>query len=93
MAFPNHRVLSIKVRFPVSPIVSTGNFRLTYSHSLHATPMWLTATYSPAFQPVNKYFAPSQWYADPMSDVAMPTEEEEGIIADEMKDPLVDHDV
>ncbi|PYH93975.1 hypothetical protein BO71DRAFT_354126 [Aspergillus ellipticus CBS 707.79] len=29
--------------------------------SLHATPMFLIATYSPAFQKVNAYFTPSQW--------------------------------
>ncbi|OTA98559.1 hypothetical protein M426DRAFT_69568 [Hypoxylon sp. CI-4A] len=29
--------------------------------NLHATPLWLIATYVPAFAPVNKYFAPSEW--------------------------------
>ncbi|KAI2619205.1 hypothetical protein GGR54DRAFT_132734 [Hypoxylon sp. NC1633] len=29
--------------------------------NLHATPMWLMATYLPAFEPVNQYFAPSEW--------------------------------
>ncbi|KAI0380425.1 hypothetical protein F5Y04DRAFT_281809 [Hypomontagnella monticulosa] len=29
--------------------------------NLHATPMWLISTYVPAFAPVNKYFAPSEW--------------------------------
>ncbi|KAK6086191.1 hypothetical protein SCUP515_00551 [Seiridium cupressi] len=29
--------------------------------SLHATPMFLVASYVPAFAPVNVYFAPSEW--------------------------------
>ncbi|KAI1342894.1 hypothetical protein F5Y15DRAFT_271396 [Xylariaceae sp. FL0016] len=29
--------------------------------SLHATPMWLIASYVPAFGPINAYFAPSYW--------------------------------
>ncbi|KAI1496988.1 putative GprK-type G-protein coupled receptor protein [Biscogniauxia marginata] len=29
--------------------------------NLHATPMWLLATYLPAFEPINVYFTPSQW--------------------------------
>ncbi|KAI0023789.1 putative GprK-type G-protein coupled receptor protein [Xylariomycetidae sp. FL0641] len=28
---------------------------------LHATPMWLIASYSPAFYEINLYFTPSQW--------------------------------
>ncbi|KAI2471276.1 hypothetical protein F4781DRAFT_130658 [Annulohypoxylon bovei var. microspora] len=29
--------------------------------NLHATPLWLIAMYVPAFEPVNVYFAPSEW--------------------------------
>ena len=29
--------------------------------SLHATPMFLIASYVPAFEKVNMYFAPSEW--------------------------------
>jgi hypothetical protein len=44
------------------PSVAYERVLLTMIHnSLHATPMFLIASYSPAFYTINAYFHPSQW--------------------------------
>ena len=44
------------------PSANHLHLHFTYAyHSLHATPMFLLASYCPAFYPINTYFHPSQW--------------------------------
>lgn len=61
MAFANNWLLSLKVSLALSLLITAHFVQLTSYASLHATPMWLMAMYMPAFEPVNRYFAPSQW--------------------------------
>ncbi len=57
MADANHRLLPLKVCHRIVLI----HFSITDNDSLHATPMFLIASYVPAFRKVNPYFTPSQW--------------------------------
>lgn len=57
MADANYRLLPLKVCHRIVLI----HFSITDNDSLHATPMFLIASYVPAFRKVNPYFTPSQW--------------------------------
>jgi hypothetical protein len=58
MADTNDWSLHLRVRILCSPDRITLN---TLFDRLHATPMFLIASYAPAFYKVNAYFHPSQW--------------------------------
>jgi hypothetical protein len=59
MAHPDYRLLPCQVR-PDFERARTFANRSEFI-SLHATPMFLIASYVPAFRPVNMYYTPSQW--------------------------------
>lgn len=53
---PSHAALLSEL-----PLDQGQNHKLTETHSLHATPMWLIALYVPAMAPINYYWIPPQW--------------------------------
>jgi hypothetical protein len=58
LAHTDDRGLSLRVRSLHDVLFEPTNFVID---SLPATPMFLVASYSPAFYKINAYFHPSQW--------------------------------
>lgn len=63
MADSNHRLLPFRVCHILTYTIN-GSILLTCISSLHATPMFMIATYVPAFAKVNMYFPQSQWWVN-----------------------------